>query len=78
MKNLFRSISVIGVSTMILASCATDQQPEKTISGLDPAAFDSIINGKKTELFTLKNKNGMEVCITNFGGRVVSDRKSVV
>lgn len=28
--------------------------------------------GKKTRLFTLTNKNGMEACITNNGARVVS------
>ena len=26
----------------------------------------------KRQLYTLKNKAGMEVCITNFGGRIVS------
>ena len=30
------------------------------------------VDGKQTDLFVLKNKNGMEVCITNFGGRIVS------
>ena len=43
-----------------------------TESGLYTADFDSVINGKKTELFVLKNSNGMEVCVTNFGGRIVS------
>lgn len=27
---------------------------------------------RKTDLFVLKNDNGMEVCVTNFGGRIVS------
>lgn len=43
-----------------------------TESGLYKADFDSVINGKKTELFVLKKSNGMEVCVTNFGGRIVS------
>ena len=56
------------------ASCGSTGQnePNLTASGLDPAAFDSTINGKPTALYTLKNEAGMEVCITNFGGRVVS------
>ena len=41
-------------------------------SGLDPAAFDTTINNKPVKLYTLTNENGMEVCITNYGGRVVS------
>lgn len=29
-------------------------------------------NGKEVGVYTLQNKNGMTVCITNFGGRIVS------
>jgi len=43
-----------------------------TDSGLDAAAFDSTVNNKPVKLYVLKNKAGMEVAITNFGGRVVS------
>lgn len=34
--------------------------------------FETTIDGKKTSLFTLRNKNGMEASITNYGGKVVS------
>jgi len=30
------------------------------------------LNGKKVELFTLKNKNGMEAKVSNFGGTLIS------
>lgn len=60
-----------GLGVAMLASC-TGEKTTLTDSGLDPARFDSIINGKQVKLYTLKNKNGMEVCVTNFGGRVVS------
>lgn len=43
-----------------------------TKSGLDPKNFESEYNGMPTGLYTLKNANGMEVCITNFGARIVS------
>jgi len=59
------SIAITGV----MGSCSNGNL---TKSGLDPTAFDSTVNGKAVKLFTLKNKAGMEVCITNFGGRVVS------
>ena len=55
-----------------LASCVKGNDAKLTVSGLDPAAFDTTINEKPVKLYTLKNSNGMEVCITNFGGRVVS------
>ncbi len=38
-----------------------------TKSGLDIAKFQT-----NTKLYVLKNAKGMEVCITNFGGRIVS------
>ncbi|MCQ2142586.1 MAG: galactose mutarotase [Bacteroidales bacterium] len=55
--------------TVVLAvACA----PKLTKSGIDPKNFESEYNGSKTELFTLTNDNGMELCITNFGARIVS------
>ena len=63
--------ALVALSLLVLASCGT-QQIEKTESGLNPAKFQTELNGKKTDLYVLKNANGMEVCITNFGGRVVS------
>lgn len=61
---------------------------ELTASGINPADYDTTIavaydyksgkfvpdtvNAKEVKLYTLTNKNGMEVCITNFGGRIVS------
>ena len=56
----------------LLASCEKKQEAQLTTSGLDPVKFESTIDGKQTALYTLKNKSGMEVCITNLGGRVVS------
>ncbi len=36
---------------------------------VDPALFNDSIDGKKVALYTLKNKNGVELFITNYGGR---------
>ncbi|WP_024989910.1 aldose epimerase family protein [Segatella albensis] len=71
MKHFKSSILGAGMATVLLSACGS-QQSQITVSGLNPADFDSTINGKKTELITLKNANGMEVCLTNYGGRVVS------
>ena len=59
-----------------------------TKSGINPADYDTCMavaydyetrafvpdtaNAKPIKLYTLTNSNGMEVCITNFGGRIVS------
>lgn len=42
------------------------------MSGLNPADFQGEYEGKATALYTITNGKGMEVCITNFGGRIVS------
>lgn len=42
------------------------------LSGLKPQDFQSTIQGKQTDLFTLVNKHGNEVCITNYGGALVA------
>lgn len=58
----------------LLSACTgnTDKAVKLTESGLNPENFVDTINGKATALYQLKNLNGMEVCITNFGGRIVS------
>lgn len=67
MKNL----CVWGVAALLMAAC-TPKAEQTTDSGLLQSKFRTEVNGKKTDLFTLRNKNNMEVCITNFGGRIVS------
>ncbi|MCR4582891.1 MAG: galactose mutarotase [Prevotella sp.] len=69
-KATFLSLSTI---VLMFSACAgTQQAPQLTASGLDPAKFDTTIQEKPVKLYTLKNQKGMEVCITNYGGRVVS------
>ncbi len=57
----------------MLASCSQKPEaPQITMSKLDVAKFQAVVDSTTTNLYTLKNKSGMEVCITNFGGRIVS------
>ena len=51
---------------------ACKDKSEKTLSGLVKTNFEQVINGDSTGLYVLKNAAGVEVCITNFGGRIVS------
>ena len=53
-----------------LASCGCDDCTTK--SGLSRSAFQTTVDGHRTDLYTLTNAAGAEVCITNFGGRIVS------
>lgn len=46
---------------------------ERTVSHskVKRANFQSVVDGKKTDLYTLVNKNGIEITVTNYGARVV-------
>lgn len=72
MKKFYSLLLGVGLMTAILSSCGSAPTSTLTQSGLNPAAFDSTIYGKDTKLVVLKNEKGMEVCLTNYGGRVVS------
>jgi aldose 1-epimerase len=58
----------------LLYSCTSTPSNEVfTLSGLNPTRFEKTLdNNKSTKLYTLRNSTGMEVCITNFGARIVS------
>ena len=73
MRNLKTVFAVASMAVAMFSACASSgEQKALTVSGLDPAKFDTLINEKPVKLYTLKNANGMEVCITNYGGRIVS------
>ena len=70
------------LASVILLSCSQSEE-HLTESGLDPKAFLSVTQqGDSTALFVLNNNNGMEVCVTNFGARIVSvlvpDREGIM
>ncbi len=75
MKRILPHVVALGAGiAMITAACnqSSTSTPSITKSGIDPEKFISEYNGKPTALYTLENANGMEACITNFGGRIVS------
>ena len=66
-----KKITIFGLSLLLLSAC-TSKEIKMTESGLLKNNFQTEVNGKKTDLYVLRNKNNMEVCVTNFGGRIVS------
>ncbi|WP_208292395.1 aldose epimerase family protein [Sphingobacterium paludis] len=52
--------------------CAADQHNDTTYSGLKKVNFEGIVHGDSTHLFVLRNPQGAELCMTNYGGRIVS------
>lgn len=72
MKSM-KIMALLAGAAALMSSCAQkDAEPQLTKSGLDPEKFVAERDGKPTALYTLTNQNGMEVCVTNFGGRIVS------
>jgi len=54
-------------------SCkGVSEKGSTTLSGLSVSNFTQSVKGKDGKFFVLKNKNGMEVCISNMGARIVS------
>lgn len=53
-----------------LAACGPEE--EKTQSGIFRSDFRETVDGRETDLYVLSNGRGMEVCVTNYGARVVS------
>ena len=66
-----KKLCVWAVAALLMAAC-TPKAEKATDSGLLQSNFRTEVDGKKTDLYILRNKNNMEVCITNCGGRIVS------
>ncbi|MDB5026035.1 MAG: galactose mutarotase [Mucilaginibacter sp.] len=68
-------ITVLGACNQPTNKTSTTTTMKDSITyGKLPAdsAFEKTIDGKQTHLYVLKNKNGMQAAITNFGGRLVT------
>ena len=50
----------------------TNTDKVQNVSGLKREDFQTRINGKETDLYILRNKEGNEVAITNYGGGIVA------
>lgn len=62
----------MAVMTMCVLLSCSEKKEETTLSGLKQTDFISEVQGKPTALYVLKNKQGAEACVTNYGGRLVS------
>jgi aldose 1-epimerase len=71
-----KTMYLLAAVALFFASCAGTKKAEvketPTLSGLYSSKFKGIADGKENALYVLKNASGMEACITNYGGRIVS------
>ena len=62
----FKNISLIEFISLLIFTESIEDIIYK--SGLRKEDFEKEIDGKKTQLFVLTNKNGIEISLTNYGG----------
>jgi len=77
-KLLKPTLSILSAFSLLLCACHNTPIQQKMTDTLaqgslpHKANFEKTIDGKKTDLYILKNTKGMQAAITNFGGRLVS------
>jgi aldose 1-epimerase len=84
MSNLFKNLSVIVLPACMLCIAACNHSANKnstttstmtdsiTHATLPPSTgFEKTIDGKQTHLYLLKNKNGVQAAVTNYGAHLV-------
>lgn len=58
---------------LAFSSCNSNTSTkEQTAEKNDSTQYDTTVDGKNVKLYTLKNKQGSSVSISNYGGRIVS------
>jgi aldose 1-epimerase len=67
-----KRLELLWMMAVVLLAAACTERPSTTLSKLKSEDFHTVVDGKTTDLYVLKNNNKMEVCITNYGGRIVS------
>ncbi len=71
--DLYRSVIIIHISKIYIlnnpksSTMSTTRRPVK----LDSSLFEQELDGKPVHAYTLRNQSGMEVTITNYGGKVI-------
>ena len=69
MKNLCLTFIA---SIFFVLNCSSQEKNVEIKLPYSEADFETVIDGNSTRLFTLKNKNGMVVTLTNYGAKIVS------
>ena len=69
LRNVATSI-VVAVTTMMSVMCSPATSQVAPYVTLQPEKFRTQIDGKPVDLYTIRNRNGMAVRITNYGARI--------
>lgn len=66
------SAALLGILLVSLLTLNANSNAQGTKPTMQKQAFGKTQDGQAVDLYTLTNKNGMQVAITNFGGTIVS------
>lgn len=75
MKNyIVQGFFTLLASSLLFFACqqTTDKKAESPQPGIEKTGFGALPDGRAVDLFTLRNAQGMEMKITNYGGAIVS------
>ncbi|UYQ92538.1 hypothetical protein MKQ68_20860 [Chitinophaga horti] len=62
-----------GTKSTADSTVVADSAAASSVESIAPAAgFDTTIDGKQVKLFYLKNSNGIEMAVTNFGASSIA------
>jgi aldose 1-epimerase len=70
--NLFKMKRIKLIFALAVVTGCTMQKGSSPVINYSETDFQSVVNGKETKLFTLKNSRGMAVTLTNYGAKIVS------
>ena len=66
------AILSLTAAALFMSGCAEKKKETPMSSSITKAPYGKLADGTPVDIYTLKNAAGMEVAITNFGGRVVT------
>jgi aldose 1-epimerase len=66
----FKNSTIVAIMVMMIMACSQPAKENKV--GISKVDFEKVIDGKQVSLWTLSNANGLEMTVTNYGGKVVS------
>ena len=67
-----KKLLIAMASLVVMLGACSQQDTNLTLSGLNPKDFQAEKDSIPIQLYTLANGQGMEVCVTNYGARIVS------
>lgn len=72
-NQIINPLLILTLIIMLLTSCQQSKTNNSTDSiAIEQASFGILKDGQAVEIYTLKNSNGMTLCVTNYGGTIVS------